>query len=103
MWNPVRRPALYPDLTFGILGMWHVTKDNRRAASTAVSTPALSDSDLVLGVYETAVRNGASSSAAFEAAVAAYEERHTGESHSIAYRMVATLLAEAEIGRLRHR
>jgi hypothetical protein len=77
--------------------------EHGRFAPAAASATALHDRELVLEAYETAVRSGASSSGAFEAAVAAYEARHPGESHSIAYRKVASLLAEAEIGRLRDR
>ena len=82
--------------------MLHVFEQRRPAPASAASA-ALHERELVLDAYETAVRNGASSSAAFEAAVAAYERRHPGESHSVAYCTVASLLVEAEIGRLRHR
>jgi hypothetical protein len=76
---------------------------NKRDAPAAGASPASRDKELVLDAYETAVRSGASSSATFEAAVAAYVARHPGESQSVAYCVVASLLAEAEIGRLRHR
>jgi hypothetical protein len=78
------------------------TSEHGRRASAAASA-ALQDREVVLDAYQTAARSGASGSAAFEAAVAAFEMRHPGESHSVAYRTVASLLAEAETGRLLRR